>query len=48
MAVAGFPFVVLLDQDGASEAQQRGRVREHSDDVGAAFDLLVDPFQRVR
>jgi len=47
-AVAGFPLVVLLDQDSAGEAEEGGRVREHADDVGAAFDLLVHPFQRVR
>ena len=47
-AVAGFPLVVLLAQDCPGEAQERGAVREHADDVGAAFDLLVDPFQRVR
>ena len=47
-AVAGFPLVVLLDQDRAGQAQQRGGVGEHTDDVGAAFDLLIDPFQRVR
>ena len=39
---------MLLDQDCPCEAQERGGVRERSDDIGAAFDLLVDPFQRVR
>jgi len=35
---------VLLDEDRAGESEQRSRVGEHADDVGAAFDLLVDPF----
>ena len=43
-----FPFVVLLDQDRSGKTQQGCRVGEHADDVGATFDLLVDPFQRVR
>lgn len=46
--VAGFLLVVLLDQDCSGEAQKRGGVREHSDDIGAAFEHPVDPFQRVR
>lgn len=44
---AGFPLVVLLDQDGAGEAEQGGRVGEHANDVGAAFDLLVEAFGLV-
>ena len=32
-----------LDQDGAGEAEQGFGVGEDTDDVGAAFDLLVDP-----
>ena len=47
-AVGAVPFVVLLDQDVPGEAQQRGGVRERADDVGAAFDLLVDPLEGVR
>ena len=42
-AVAGFPLVVLLDENGSGKAQERGGVGEHADDVGAAFDLLVHP-----
>lgn len=30
------------------EAQQCGGIGKGADDVGAAFDLLVQPFQRVR
>jgi hypothetical protein len=46
-AVGDGPFVVDLDQDCAGEAQQGLGVGEDPDDVGAAFDLLVDPFQGV-
>jgi hypothetical protein len=47
-AVAGFPSVVPLDQDRAGEAQKCGRVWEPINEVGAAFDLSLDSFQRVR
>jgi len=46
--VAGFSFVVLLDQDCASEPQERGGGGEHADDVGSAFNLFIEPFQWVR
>ena len=35
---------MLLDENSAGEAEEGGRVREHADDVGAAFDLLLHPF----
>jgi hypothetical protein len=38
-------LVVGLDEDRAGRAQQCGWVREHADDIGAAFDLFVEPFQ---
>src|ERR1039458_9733962 len=41
------PFVVLLAQQRAGEANHRLVVGEDSDDVGAAADLLVDALQRV-
>ena len=41
------PFVGLLGEDGADEADDRGPVGEDPDDVGAAADLLVQPFLRV-
>ena len=41
------PFVVLLGQDGADEADQGVAVGEDADDVGAAADLAVEPFLRV-
>ncbi len=40
--LGGVPLVVLLDQHAPGEPEERGRVGEHSHDVGAAFDLLVD------
>lgn len=44
--VGDLPFVVGLDQDRAGQAQQGGGVGEDPDDVGAALDLLIQPFQR--
>jgi hypothetical protein len=41
------PLVVGLDQDGAGQAEQGGGVGEDADDVGAAFDFLVEPLERV-
>jgi len=34
----------LFGEHGADEADQGGAVREDSDNVGAAADLLVEPF----
>jgi hypothetical protein len=36
--------VVLLDEDGAGEADCAGVVGEDADDVGATGDLAVDAF----
>ena len=47
-SVVSFPFVVLLDQNRACEAQQVGWVREHAQYIGAACDRSVDAFQRIR
>lgn len=41
------PFVGLLGEDGADEADDRCSVGEDPDDVGAAAHLLVQPFLRV-
>ena len=43
VAAAFGPFVVLLGQDGADEADDGGPVGEDPDDVGAAADLPVEP-----
>ena len=48
VAAADEPLVVLLDQQHAGEADQRGVVGEDADDVGAAADLAVDALERVR
>jgi len=42
------PFVVLLQQDGAGEADDGGVVGEDADYVGAALQLIVDPLEWVR
>jgi len=39
--------VILFEQDGADQADDGGLVWKEADDIGAAFDLLVQPFQRV-
>ena len=41
------PFVGLLGQYRADQADDRGPVREDPDDVGATADLLVQAFLRV-
>ena len=38
---------MLLGQDGADEADDRGAVGEDADDVGAAADLAVEAFVGV-
>jgi hypothetical protein len=38
---------VLLGEQGADQADDRGAVGEDADDVGAAADLLVQPLERV-
>jgi hypothetical protein len=46
-AIPGLPLVVRFHQHGARQAQERLGVGEHPDRVGAAFDFLVRPLQRV-
>ena len=41
VAVLQLPFVVLLEQHGADQPDNRGLVGEDPDDIGAAFDLFV-------
>lgn len=38
-------FVVGLDQHRPGKAEESGGVGEYPDDIGAAFDLFVQPFQ---
>ena len=47
-AGAGLPFVVLLDENHPSEAEQGRRVGEHADDVGSPLDFPVQSFDRIR
>src|SRR5829696_7768856 len=47
VAAADQPFVVLLDQQGAGQADQGLVVGEHAHHVGAPADLTVDPLQGV-
>ena len=47
VAVLELPLVVLLEQDGADQADDGGLVGEDADDVGAALDLAVEPLERV-
>jgi len=45
VAFGGYPAIRCgFDQDRAGQAEQSGRVGEDSDDVGAAFDFLDEPF----
>ena len=41
-------LVVLFEQDGTDEACDDGLFGEDADDVGAALDFTVHPFQRIR
>src|SRR3712207_3383838 len=47
VAAAFGPFVVLLGEDGADEADEGVAVGEDADDVGAAADLPVETLLRV-
>ena len=41
------PVVILLEHDGADDAQDAGLVREYAHHIGTAFHLLVQVLQRV-
>ena len=43
VAMLALPVIILLEQDSPYQAHDRGFVREDSDDVSAAFDLLLYP-----
>jgi len=36
------PFIVLFEEDGADEPDQRSLVREDADDLGSALDLAIE------
>jgi hypothetical protein len=42
------PFVVLLEQNGGDEPDDRLRCREDPDDIRPPLDLLVQAFERIR
>jgi len=37
------PFVVLFEQERSDEPDDGGLIGEYADDIGAAFDLAVEP-----
>jgi hypothetical protein len=41
------PLIVLFKQQRADQADDGGFVGEDADDVAAALDLAVEPFERV-
>jgi hypothetical protein len=41
------PPVVLLEEDGADRSGDCGLVREYADDLDAALDFAVQPFEGV-
>lgn len=47
VAMLSSPFAILFEQNGANEAQGRGRVGNGTDDLDAAFDLLAPPFDGI-
>jgi hypothetical protein len=40
-------FIVLFEQDRPDQPDHRGRSRKDPDDVRAALDFFVQPFQRI-
>ena len=47
VAVLQLPLVVLLEQHRTDQPDNRGLVGEDPDDIGAAFDLFVEPLKWV-
>jgi len=47
VAVLGLPFVVGLQQHRADQSDDRSFIGEDADNIGTAFDLLVQAFTRV-
>ncbi len=48
VAALQLPFVVLFEQQRASEAHDRGIVGKDADDVGPPFDFGIEPFEGIR
>lgn len=47
VAAAHLPFVVLFGQDRPDQAKDGGSVGEDAHDIGAAFDLAIQAFERI-
>src|SRR5438067_5402046 len=47
IAVLQLPFIVLLEQYRANQPNDGGLIGKNADHVGAAFDLFVEPLERV-
>lgn len=45
--LSSFPFIADLGEDGADQAQEGGFVWEESGDAGAAFEFLINAFERI-
>ena len=41
------PSIVVFQQQRADEAPDRIFVGEDTDDIGAPFDLTIEPFERI-
>jgi len=46
--VLKLPFVLGFKQDGSDQAYDAVPVRKDADEIGATFDLLVQPLGRIR
>src|SRR6516165_7278259 len=47
ITVLQLPFIILLEQYRANQSNDGGLIGEDADDIGAAFDLFVEPLERV-
>ena len=47
VAVLALPLVILLEKHRADQADDRVLIWEDADDIGAAFDFLVQALERV-
>jgi hypothetical protein len=41
------PFVILFEQHGTDEADDRGLIRKDTHDIGASFDFFVQPLDGI-
>ena len=47
VSFGGFPVVADFVEHGTDQAQEGGWVWEDAGDAGAAFEFLVDAFERI-